>query len=146
MKNVLGAKGLQPCSRQLWVPSPMYRNITSRVPSSRSVTEQADEQTGSLEEASNRRTVMVMVIMETNFAQEPQKMHPKTCFLLFVIFLGCWRVQKSGFGAVGRVWKLNFQAMIKSAAGTTSLPAWELHGSARTTAGQGWANSSGYPY
>ena len=40
---------------------------------------------------------------------------------------------------------LNFQAVIKSAASAASLMAWELHGSARTTASAGGRRLRGTP-
>ena len=61
---------------------------------------------------------------------------------LFVVF--------EKFGSVLRVlelfflfWKLNFQAVIKSAASAASPTAWELHGSARATGDGGTTGTAG---
>ena len=49
------------------------------------------------------------------------------------------------FGTLLLVLKLKFQAVIKSAASAASLTAWELHGSARTTASAGGRRPRGAP-
>ena len=57
--------------------------------------------------------------------------------IVFVVF--------EKFGTLSLVLKLNFQAVIKQAASTASPTAWELHGSARTTASAGGRRLRGAP-
>ena len=56
-----------------------------------------------------------------DFAARTQKRVLKVNFFInSLLFLGRWRGQKSGFQGVGTVGKLNFQAVIKTAASTAS--------------------------